>query len=161
MSRQEQEKLIAFLLTEVRKFIAGAILFNEKVAKDLGLNGTDLQCLNLLDLEGSLKPGELAEWCALTTGGVTVIMDRLEKAGYIRRHPNPTDRRSSIIRLVPAQARKLRSIYRSKGDALLEVLAGYDEGELRLILDFFQKTNSASADWQDETSQTKPSGRAR
>ena len=39
--------------------LAGAILFNQKVADELGLNATDLQCLNLLELQGSLTPGEL------------------------------------------------------------------------------------------------------
>jgi len=146
MSRQQQEELIKSLATEVRKFIAGTILFNEKVAKELGLNGTDLQCLNLLDLKGPLKPGELAQWCALTTGGVTVILDRLEKAGYIRRESNPADRRSLIIRPVPARARKLRRIYQSKSDTLLKVLSGYDETGLQTILGFFQKANLGSAD---------------
>lgn len=147
MSRQKQQQLLESLTQEVRMFIAGALLFNERVADKLGLNGTDLQCLNLLDLKGSLKPGELARWCALTTGGVTVILDRLEKAGYIRREPNPADRRSSIIRPVAARARKLRGIYRSKGEALMKVLSRYDESELHVVLDFFQRTNREIAGW--------------
>lgn len=150
MSRQQKE-LIKSLVTEVRKFIAGTILFNENVAKEMGLNGTDLQCLNLLDLKGSLKPGELAQWCALTSGGVTVILDRLEKAGYLRREPNPADRRSLIIRPVPGRARKLRQIYQSESDTLLRVLSEYDEAGLRTILGFFQETNLGSADWGAES----------
>ena len=145
MSRRKQQQLIDSLTQEVRIFIAGTLLFNERVADELGLNGTDLQCLNLLDLKGSLKPGEIARWCALTTGGVTVILDRLEKAGYIRREPNPADRRSSIIRPVAARSRKLRNVYRSKGEALLKVLSRYNESELQVVLDFFQRTNGESA----------------
>ncbi|HUA60289.1 MAG TPA: MarR family transcriptional regulator, partial [Verrucomicrobiae bacterium] len=70
---------------EVRKFIAGAILFNEKVAALAGLNSTDLQFMNLLELGVARTPGDLARWSGLTTGGVTVALDRLEKGGYIRR----------------------------------------------------------------------------
>lgn len=147
MSRRQQKELIKSLAMEVRKFIAGTILFNEKVAKELGLNGTDLQCLNLLDLKGSLRPGELAQWCALTTGGVTVILDRLEKAGYIRREPNPKDRRSLLIRPVPARARRLRKTFQSKSDTLLKVLSEYDETGLQTVLGFFEKTNLGSAEW--------------
>lgn len=150
MSRKQQNEIVQLLVREVRKFIAGSILFNEKVAHELGLNGTDLQCLNLLDLKGSLTPGELARWCALTTGGVTVILDRLEKAGYIWRTPNPADRRSSIIRPVPARARKIHRIYQSKSDTLLKVLSGYDARQLQVLLDFFQRTNAATSGWKSD-----------
>jgi DNA-binding MarR family transcriptional regulator len=123
--------------------LAGAILFNQKVADDLGLNATDLQCLNLLDLQGSLTPGDLARCCGLTTGGVTVVLDRLEKAGYIRREANPRDRRSLLIRPVPARMRRLHAIYRSKSQSLADALAPYSERELELILDFVTRTVGA------------------
>jgi len=130
------------LTREVRRFIAAAILFNLKVADEVGLNGTDIQCLNLLELQGGATPGELARWAILTTGGVTVVLDRLEKAGYIRRQPNPQDRRSSIIRPVPGQARELHARYRAKGRGLRRVLDAYTESELKLILDFFTRANT-------------------
>lgn len=128
----------------MRKFIAGAILFNDKVAADVGLNATDLQTLHLLVLQGWATPGQLAEWAAVTTGGMTVVLDRLQKAGYVTREPNPEDRRSSIVRPVPASLRKLEAIYRSKGEQLASALSGYDRRELQLLLDFFQKTNRAN-----------------
>ena len=143
MSSPKNPKLMESLNREVRRFIAGAILFNLKVAGEVGLNGTDMQCLNLLELQGSATPGELARWGYLTTGGVTVVLDRMEKAGYIRREPNPQDRRSSIVRPVPAKFRKLHALYRSKGQALIEVLSAYKEDELKLILDFFSRANSS------------------
>jgi DNA-binding MarR family transcriptional regulator len=142
MSSAKSAKLIETLNREVRRFIAGAILFNLKVAAEVGLNGTDMQCLNLLELQGRATPGEFARWAFLTTGGVTVVLDRLEKAGYIRRQPNPHDRRSSIIRPVPSKFRKLRPHYQAKGRALMEVLSAYNEQELSLILDFFTRTNN-------------------
>ncbi len=120
--------------------LAGAILFNQKVADELGLNATDLQCLNLLELQGSLTPGELARCCGLTTGGVTVVLDRLEKAGYIRREANPRDRRSLLIRPVPKRLRELQKTYRSKSRSLAKALAPYSQGELELILDFVTRT---------------------
>ena len=146
MSSPKNLKLMETLNEEVRRFIAGAILFNLNVAAKVGLNGTDMQCLNLLLLQGSAKPGDFARWASLTTGGVTVVLDRLEKAGYISREPNPHDRRSSIIRPVLAKFRKLQPHYQSKGEQLMGVLASYTEAELKLILDFFTRTNRASAD---------------
>ncbi len=125
---------------EVRRFIAAAILTNERIARQLGLNGTDLQCLNLLDLRGSATPGELARCCSLTTGGVTVVLDRLEWAGYIRRERSSRDRRSTIVRLTSAKAAMLHRIYRSYGDDLKQVLLGYKKRELELIVDFLRQT---------------------
>ncbi len=81
----------------------------------------------------------------LTTGGVTVLLDRLEKAGYIRREPNPQDRRSTIVRPVPAKFRKLYALYQSKGQGLAQAFSAYNEHELELILDFFNRVNSKSA----------------
>ncbi len=146
MSSPKNLKLMETLNEEVRRFIAGAILFNLEVAAKVGLNGTDIQCLNLLQLQGSAKPGDFARWASLTTGGVTVVLDRLEKAGYIRRDPNPDDRRSSIIRPVLAKFRKLHPHYQAKGAQLMGVLSSYSEAELKLILDFFVRTNRASAE---------------
>ena len=146
MSSPKSPKLVESLTAEVRRFIAGAILFNLKVADQVGLNGTDMQCLNLLELQGSATPGELARWAFLSTGGVTVVLDRMEKAGYVRREPNPHDRRSSIVRPVPAKARKLHALYQSRGRALARALSTYSERELKLILDFFRRANRAGVD---------------
>jgi DNA-binding MarR family transcriptional regulator len=142
MSSAERENLETRVNGEVRRFIAGAILFNLKVADEVGLNATDVQCLNLLELRGGATPGELARWAYLTTGGVTVVLDRMEKAGYIRRDPNPNDRRSSIVRPIAARARQLHARYRAKGQELARALGAYSEPELRLILDFLQRANS-------------------
>src|SRR5580698_5169113 len=99
------------LVIEIRKFIASAIFFNQKVAERFHLNLTDTQCLNLLELSGSATPGQLATRTGLTTGGVTVVLDRLEKAGFVKREPNPNDRRSLIVRTLPGNMTRLHAAY--------------------------------------------------
>jgi DNA-binding MarR family transcriptional regulator len=141
MSNQNRTELVESLSVEVRKFIANVILFNQKVADGLGLNTTDIQCLHLLQLHGLLTPGQLAKQAYLSTGGVTVVLDRLEKLGYIKREPNPNDRRSLIVRPVVSKLRKMARLYQSKGERLGAVLAGYDAESLELLLDFFRQTN--------------------
>lgn len=135
--------MIEALTLEIRRFITGVILFNEKVAAEVGLNGTDLQCLHLLQLHGAAVPSELAQWASVTTGGMTVVLDRLEKAGYITRAPNPKDRRSLIIRPAMARTRKLERIYRSKSQTLAQILSGLRQHELEVILSFFTKANAS------------------
>lgn len=146
MSSLQRAGILESLNFEVRKLIAGTILFNERVAARVGLNSTDLQCMHLLELQSAATPGELARFAGLTTGGITVVLDRLEAAGYIRREPNPGDRRSTLIRLIPARLKKLQAIYQAQGDGLARVLAAYPDGQLRLILDFLKELNTAGAE---------------
>jgi MarR family transcriptional regulator, organic hydroperoxide resistance regulator len=146
-SAAEAAPLPQQLNLEVRRFLADAILFNTQVAEKLGMNNTDMQCLHLLQLNGgAMTPGELGRCCGLSSGGVTVVLDRLEKAGYVTREPNPGDRRSVIVRPVPAALRRLEAIYRDKGEELAQVLARYGQRELRLILDFFRSANRYGQD---------------
>jgi DNA-binding MarR family transcriptional regulator len=144
VSSRKRLELIEAMVLEVRRFLAAGILFNEKVAAELGSNGTDLQLLNLLELQGSATPGDLARWSSLTTGGVTVAVDRLEKAGYVKREPNPKDRRSSIIRPVPKRLLELYLIYKSKGDVVVNVLSDFNGRELETIMRFLKKANGGS-----------------
>ena len=95
----------------MRLFIAGSSLFSQRVADKLGLHPTDMQFLNLLDLLGPMTPGALAQCSGLSSGGVTVVLDRLEHAGYIRRSSNPSDRRSVLVGLVPARQKKVTANY--------------------------------------------------
>jgi DNA-binding MarR family transcriptional regulator len=123
---------------EIRKFIAGAIFFNQAVADRFQLNLTDTQCLNVLEMAGSATPGQLAAQTGLTTGGITVVLDRLEKAGFVKREPNPQDRRSLIVRPVPESLARLHSMYAEISKGLGKLLAGYSDKELELILGFFE-----------------------
>src|SRR5579883_2366152 len=95
----------------IRQSIAGSILFNQSVADRFQLRLTDMQCLNILDLLGPVTPGKLAECTGLTTGGVTVMLDRLEKAKFVKREPNPSDRRSLLIRVNPRRVRQVNALY--------------------------------------------------
>ena len=90
------------IVLEIRRFIAAVIFFNTQAAEKVGLGLTDLQMVHMLQLYGPSTPGRLAIWTGLSSGGVTVALDRLERAGYVRRARNPVDRRSLLVTLVPA-----------------------------------------------------------
>jgi DNA-binding MarR family transcriptional regulator len=62
----------------------------------------DLETLTELDLVGPLSPSELAEDLLLTSGGMTVRLNRLQSAGLVERHPNPRDGRGVFVHLTPA-----------------------------------------------------------
>ena len=97
-SPPERAALIAAAGDVVREFTARAVLFQDTVARAVGLNPTDLQCANLLLLYGPMTPGELASLTGITAGGaVTGVVDRLERAGLARRNRGTTDRRRVVV----------------------------------------------------------------
>ena len=131
------------VVLEIRKFIAAAIFFNAQMAERAGLGLTDMQMLHMLQLYGPSTPGKLGTWTALSSGGVTVVLDRLEKAGYVRREPNPADRRSLLIALIPARMRKLQSLYEEVESETRRLLATLPQGDLKAVIRFFEVLQAA------------------
>lgn len=141
----DKNKLAQQVSYEVRRFIAGAILFNQQIADRVGMNMTDLQVLHLLQLaEAPMTPGMLGKLTGLTSGGVTVALDRLEKGGFIKRQPNPDDRRSLIVQIIPSSLKKFEPHYRAVGEGLDRVLRATDAKSLEAILKFLQQTNATA-----------------
>lgn len=142
-SKEKRRESFEALMREIRRFIAGAVLTNQQLADQLGLNSTDYQVLNLIDLRGQTKPGELARLTGLTTGGVTVALDRLEKAGFVKRAPNPHDRRSVLVRAVPARMRMISALYQPILAGMHELVSAYEAQDLATITGFFGRANAA------------------
>jgi DNA-binding MarR family transcriptional regulator len=67
--------------------------FDNLAAQRLGVNETDLHCLNIVENAGGITAGELAAESGLTTGAVTGVIDRLERKGFAKRVSDPADRR--------------------------------------------------------------------
>lgn len=125
-----------------RELSNAVIFFHEAVAAHLGMSAAEWKCLGLLDQHGPSTASRLAELSGLTTGAITGIVDRLEKAGYVSRHAHPTDRRSVIIQSLHVKALKERvvPIFQSLGRAMAQVTARYSAGELTAIARFFTDT---------------------
>lgn len=78
------------------------------VLQEFGLSIADFDVLNTLHRVGERtgsKPTELARSALITTGAMTSRLDRLERAGLIRRTPDPADRRGVLIRLTAQGSR--------------------------------------------------------
>jgi DNA-binding MarR family transcriptional regulator len=142
LSTANRTALHAELVRQIRRSIAGAILFNQKVADRVGLHLTDLQCINLLDLLGPVTPGTLAESTGLTTGGVTVMLDRLEKAGYVKRDRNPNDRRSVLVRVIERKLLKMNTLYSRMSSEVESYFSEISEADLQTVLNFYLRMNS-------------------
>jgi DNA-binding MarR family transcriptional regulator len=146
LSTENRRLLHAELVAQIRRFIAGTILFNQKVADHAGLHLTDMQCINLLELLGPVTPGILAQSTGLTSGGVTVMLDRLEKAGFVKRERNPNDRRSVLVRVTPGKLRKINALYAGINRRLGAFLAETPDAEIQSVARFLSRLNTIRAE---------------
>ena len=145
MSSPNHAQLRETVVRCLREFIAGSIMYNQQVADRVGLRLTDIQCINVLELMGPSTPGELARSTGLSTGGVTVMLDRLEKGGYVKRVPNPRDRRSVLVRLNPTKLKKVQAFYGEINERMVALLDETPDRELRSVVDLFSKMNALRA----------------
>jgi DNA-binding MarR family transcriptional regulator len=138
MDKQEASHAI---LGAFRDISTQSIMMHQAVADLLGLNITDHKCLGLLHRYGSMSSGHLSKLTGLTTGAITGVVDRLEKAGYAKRKGDPNDRRAIIIEPKNQDTfeKKVRPIFGPLSRKSSELLASYDLKELKLILDFIGK----------------------
>jgi DNA-binding MarR family transcriptional regulator len=137
-----KQKQIEELIGEFRTSGNHDDAFDNLAAGRLGVNETDLHCLNIIQNSGGLTAGELAEAAGLTTGAVTGVIDRLEKAGFARRVPDPADRRRVKLEVTPrfyARADKIWGPVAADWSAALS--REFSAEELDRILDFLRRTN--------------------
>lgn len=128
-----------FLLTLRR---AGAVmqLLGAAAADRIGINVTDLNCLNILALSGQMTAGDLARATGLTTASITGVLDRLEEAGFVRRERDPHDRRRVVIRLDATRGlHDVAPVFSPVIRAWRDAAAKYTDEQLVLILEFHRQ----------------------
>ena len=120
----------------VRRWVADAVLHDHAVAHAVGLGASDARFVGLLGRHGPLTPGRLAALSGLTTGTVTGVVDRLERAGFVRRERDAGDRRKVLVVLEPAATATLSEHHREHAGHLDRVLAARTPEELGTIAAF-------------------------
>ena len=93
MSRQNKTDQIEELIAAYRANSSQDGAFDALAAERLGISPTDLRCLDIVQGRGGVTAGELATASGLSTGAVTAVVDRLERAGLARRVRDESDRR--------------------------------------------------------------------
>ncbi|MPZ07340.1 MAG: MarR family transcriptional regulator [Nitrososphaeraceae archaeon] len=138
----EREEIIQAINDKFTEMSTETILFHQAVADTVGLHITDHQCMHFIHRYGAMPAGRLAELTGLTTGAVTGIIDRLEKAGYVRRTNDPKDRRRIIVEPVRNKKleRKLEMIFVPLHEKMHKLLSSYSDGELALLLEALTKS---------------------
>lgn len=142
-----KESLIEALTLQFRYTSANSVLFSQAVADKAGIHPTDNECLDLLLLNGSMTAGQIADLTGLTTGAVTAMLDRLEKADLAHRERDPADRRKVIV--VPNIEQIAATISPHAmvmGQALYAICEEFTEAELEVVLRLVSAANAVVPD---------------
>src|SRR5579885_2408827 len=140
----DRSTLVSALTDALREVSGLSVLFSQVIADRLGIGSTDLETLGILGRDGPVTAGRLAELTGLTTGAVTGLVDRLERAGYVRREPDPHDRRRVIIRWNSEREADLFPLFLSMQQSMERLYMHYSDAELSLILDFIRRAAAAT-----------------
>ncbi|MFI6512247.1 MarR family winged helix-turn-helix transcriptional regulator [Streptosporangium sp. NPDC050855] len=116
------------------------VIFHEAVARRLGLSAIDHKALGVVTRKGPLPAGALAAELGFGASAITALVDRLERAGYVRRVPDPADRRRVLVTATSGRTPDLGAIFAGLGREMGAFMAEYDERELALIHDYVTRT---------------------
>jgi DNA-binding MarR family transcriptional regulator len=145
-SRHKQKaELIGELTREFRAAGNQDNAFDSLAAARLGINRTDLHAINIIENSGGLTAGELAREAGLTTGAVTGVLDRLERAGYARRVADPADRRRVKLEVTPKFYARADRIWGPVASDWVSRLNGkFTAEELERVVEFLRTTSEIS-----------------
>ena len=144
-SRRSKSDLVDQLIREFRASTNQDLAFEHLAAEQLGVNETDLHCVNIIENSGGLSAGELASLSGLTAGAVTGVIDRLERAGFVRRVSDASDRRRVMAEVTAAFYGRANRIWGPRAADWHGVLAArFTVQELKRITDFLTAANDLS-----------------
>lgn len=130
---------LAELTVAVRNLISTSRELTARTSRELGVNATDMDALTLLELHGPMGPAQLATQLGLRTASVTVLIDRLERAGHVERTPHPTDRRRIAVTTTPSAHQASLALLQPVIVAIDQVGRTLDPAVQRLVLDYLAR----------------------
>ena len=137
MSKRSKTELIGDVIAAIRASQTATDAFDHAIADYVGLDRTAYRCLDILDQEGPMTAGRLAERARLSPGAMTALLDRLEKRGFARRTRDSKDRRRVVVEVTP-ELRKMAAQLYGTPDEGADALAAYTNEQLELLIDFLR-----------------------
>lgn len=112
----------------------------DAAAEHLGINRTDLRCLEVLDRLGPMPAGALAGAVALSAAAVTKIVDRLVALGYVERTRDPVDRRRVVVQTTELERTRRRDVFMPLVVDGMRLLAEHTDDDLRLLRSVLERS---------------------
>ncbi|MER6528910.1 MarR family transcriptional regulator [Streptomyces sp. NPDC001508] len=139
-------------LSAMDHLIAAHLIGQQELARRLGLNVTDLTCFGFVLEAGDdlLTAGDLAARAHVSTGAVTGILNRLERAGYVSRRPDPTDRRRVRVAAEPDAVARVEAVYAGHHKRLDALFAAHSPDELAVITDWFTRATALAHEYLEK-----------
>jgi DNA-binding MarR family transcriptional regulator len=138
----------------LRELAASLDALTNAASPHAGLNRTDMRALDIINMQEGLTAGQLAAKLKLTTGAITGVLDRLERAGHARRTHDQDDRRRVVVQPTPEAKRFGSVVFRGLSQDLEQLLNSYPEHDRELIDEFLQSVNEVVAHRADELSRS-------
>jgi DNA-binding MarR family transcriptional regulator len=139
-ARKSKQELAGEIVGRLaRRHSTAVVLFHHAVAERLGLGPTDHKCLDLLRERGAMAGTDLSAITGLTSGAITGVVARLERAGYLRREPDPHDGRKQILRLALERAH-IQDVIDPLRKDVAALLENFDAHQLAAIAEFLTRT---------------------
>jgi DNA-binding MarR family transcriptional regulator len=139
-SQEGKQALAGRLMLALRRSSAAGVLHGQTVARRVGVNSSDLECLDLILMSGPSTAGEIARHTGLTSGAVTGLIDRLARLGLVERTADPADRRKVLVRVREDRIGPIAALYAPLEKAMQSLLAGYSKEELKVLIDFAEQS---------------------
>lgn len=127
------------LSNSIVEFFEKLSAWEEKVVQGTGLSLPNMHTIEILGIFGDMRMKELASKIGVTTGTLTITIDKLEKKGLVKRIPNPSDRRSFMISLTEKGLQMHKEHTKAHKNMTLECSKGFSETEIEQFLDFINR----------------------
>lgn len=143
---KSQKKLQNDLSEAIQKAGTLKVLHTNAVASRIGLSATEFEAMDIITRYQPMTAGKLAEYCGLTTGAITGLVDRLERAGFVKRERDSEDRRRVYIKPIEDEGRnrKVRELYMPIALAFRTLTAQYTPEQTQLLIDLHTKLNDVT-----------------
>lgn len=137
-----RSELTAAINAQGRANSTSTVLFHAAVAERLGLNPSDHKCADLMMSQSEpCTPGRLAELTGLSTGAITGVIDRLERAGFLVREHDSDDRRRVLLRLTQTRSPEVQSLFEPLAKGMEALCENYTIAELAVVLRFMREVH--------------------
>jgi len=134
------------LVHEIFDLSVAIDLIGQATAGQLGINQTDLICLELLHRRGPMSAGEVASALGLTTAAISAMATRLEAGGYARREMDPKDRRRVLLHASASGIQKAYGLFDGLYHASTKLYAAYEERDVRMLVELLGRFRQLIAD---------------
>lgn len=136
MARDRKGQAVESVRAALRRLTSEIDGLDAQAAEYFGLNRTDQHCIDVIANRGPMTPSEIAQATSLTSGGTTIALDRLEKAGLVCRRPNPSDRRSVLVEATDKTGQLAQEFFGPLADEERRLLERFEADQLQAISEF-------------------------